>query len=269
MCGRWWRFKAVISLGYGSRFGGILSWVIATNKNVIYFTQYVAIASTSNICFWINFRQAHQRGSADEDKDVSIIKPSNDQQLNAITPLTKAQYQDFRSQLNTGDLIFASGNYAFSRAIRRVTRSIWSHVGLIVCTHDRVLVLESIELVGVRLAPLSKYLDQYEGQQPYNGRLVVARRLDIDAAQAQQAVCFGLDALTKPYDHLEIASIVYRALRKKPRRYDPDDHTYLCSELVYHAFAHAHIQVDADAQGFVSPQNIWQHPKIEVLARLL
>lgn len=200
---------------------------------------------------------------------MSSVKPNNDQQLNAITALTKAEYQHYRQQLQTGDLIFASGNYAFSRAIRHVTRSIWSHVGLIVCTHDRVLVLESIELVGVRLAPLSKYLDQYDGNQPYNGRLVVARRLDIDATQAQQAVCFGLDALTRPYNHLEIASIVYRAMRKKPRRYDPDDQTYLCSELIYHAFQSANIAVDADAQGFVSPQNIWQHPKMELLTRLL
>jgi hypothetical protein len=200
---------------------------------------------------------------------MSLQKPISNAELDALTCLTPSQYQQLRTQLRTGDLIFASGNYAFSRTIRYVTRSIWSHVGLIVCTHDRVLVLESIELVGVRLAPLSKYLGGYDQDQPYDGRMVIARRDDISPEQANQAICFGLDALTRPYNHREIASIVYRALRKQARPIDADGHTYLCSELVYYALKHAQVQVQPDRQGFISPHNLWEHPCVEVLARLL
>src|SRR4051794_39918589 len=83
-------------------------------------------------------------------------------------------YADVRARLRSGDLLFCSGNYLLSRAIRKSTRSPWSHVAVVLAIReiDRVLLLESVEDVGVRLAPVSSYLDDYAGGQPYEGLLV-------------------------------------------------------------------------------------------------
>ena len=54
----------------------------------------------------------------------------------------------------------------FSKAIQKFTCSVWSHVGMIYRdpTLKRVFILESETLIGVRLAPLSKYLRDYHGK---------------------------------------------------------------------------------------------------------
>ncbi|MQM32499.1 MAG: hypothetical protein CRU78_19210, partial [Candidatus Accumulibacter phosphatis] len=49
----------------------------------------------------------------------------------AIARLPILDYDQVRDQLRTGDIVFCSGTYFFSQAIRWFTRSVWSHVGII------------------------------------------------------------------------------------------------------------------------------------------
>jgi hypothetical protein len=76
-----------------------------------------------------------------------------------IKALPVIPYPDLRAQLKSGDLMFASGDYLVSQAIQEVTASPWSHVGIVFYLQniDRMLLLESVEDMGVRFAPLSKY----------------------------------------------------------------------------------------------------------------
>jgi Permuted papain-like amidase enzyme, YaeF/YiiX, C92 family len=163
-----------------------------------------------------------------------------------------------RPQLRTGDLLFASGNYQFSRTIQKVTQSLWSHVGMIVLMHGRVLLLESNELVGVRLIPLSRY-----------GCVVLARRNDMDEQTAMQAVRAGVDELTRPYNHTEIMNIVYRVATDQIREHTEHPHTYICSELVHYCLAQANLPVQVDVRGFISPHNLWNQPEVALLGRVL
>ena len=73
-----------------------------------------------------------------------------------ILGYTPVKYEDIRNTLKTGDLVFCSGNYLFSRLIQRFTKSLWSHVGMVYydTALDRMLILESEKLYGVRFAPL-------------------------------------------------------------------------------------------------------------------
>ena len=50
-----------------------------------------------------------------------------------------------------------------------MTDSPWSHVGVVfwLKSIQRVLLLESVESIGVRFAPLSKYLSDYKKGKPY------------------------------------------------------------------------------------------------------
>lgn len=191
------------------------------------------------------------------------------------TPISKSEiknlpvtnYSKLRPNLMTGDLLFASGDYLVSKAIQSVTKSPWSHVGIIfkIEALDRVLLLESVEDMGVRFAPLSKYVENYEAGRPYRGPLVAARISGFPQKQAANLATFGIDELTQPYDKDEIAKILARVALGKGR--SSRDREYICSELVYECFERAGKVFQHDKRGFISPENIWADAEVTTLAR--
>ena len=76
-----------------------------------------------------------------ESKDIKAL---------SITP-----YQELRTKLKSGDLLFASRDYLVSKAIQKMTDSPWSHVGIVfkLDSIDLMLLFESVEDMGVRFAP--------------------------------------------------------------------------------------------------------------------
>lgn len=186
-----------------------------------------------------------------------------------IKALQVIPYQNIRSKLKSGDLLFASGDYLLSKAIQRFTASPWSHVGIVFKLErlDRILLLESVEDMGVRFASLSKYLTDYEDGKPYDGRVVLARSRDVNAEIVHGIAKFGINELTRPYDKDEIAKIMARialGLGKKER-----DREYICSELVYECFSHAGREFAYNPKGFVSPEDIWIDGKVSLVCRIL
>lgn len=187
-----------------------------------------------------------------------------------IKALPIATYnKDLRAKLKSGDLLFASGDYLISKAIKYATKSPWSHVGILFILEniDRILLLESVEDVGVRFAPLSKYLSDYEYGKPYEGQLVLARYNDINEKAVGELARCGIDKLARPYDKHEIAKILARVtlgIGKKKR-----DREYICSELVYECFSNAGKEFSYDNCGFISPENIWQDNNVSIFQRIL
>ena len=198
--------------------------------------------------------------------------------INMATPLSKKQieqlplhpYDAMREDLQTGDLVFCSGSYFFSKAIQRFTHSVWSHVGMIYKdpTLERVFVLESETLIGVRLAPLSKYLRDYHGKnRPYKGNIVVAGGLPpIDKNKLNHAISYGMDELTKPYDNFEIVRIGFRILFRVTRR--TRDRKYICSELVYDCFEGIGVPFSLSDE-YVSPDDIWLDEQVQPQYRIM
>lgn len=194
------------------------------------------------------------------------------------TPLTKKQiqqlplhpYENMRDDLQTGDLVFCSGSYFFSHAIQQFTRSVWSHVGMIYKdpTLQRVFILESETLIGVRLAPLSKYLRDYHGKnRPYKGNMVVARvHPAIEEQKLNHAISYGMDELTKPYDNFEILRIGFRILFNVSRR--TRDRKYICSELVYDCFDRIGVPFNLRDE-YVSPDDIWLDEQVQPQYRIM
>lgn len=178
-------------------------------------------------------------------------------------------YLDLRENLKSGDILFASGDYLISKAIQKMTNSSWSHVGIIfrLDTIGRILLLESVEDMGVRFAPLSKYLKDYQDGKPYKGQLVVARCEDITSETIKGLSIFGIDELTQPYDKDEITKIMARitlGLGRKER-----DREYICSELVYECFLYAGKEFAYNPKGFISPEDIWIDKKLSLIGRIL
>ncbi|MBW9265003.1 MAG: hypothetical protein K1563_05610 [Candidatus Thiodiazotropha sp. (ex. Lucinisca nassula)] len=186
-----------------------------------------------------------------------------------IEHLQVQPYSVMRDELQTGDLVFCSGSYFFSQAVQKFTKSVWSHVGMIYKdpTLERVFVLESETMIGVRLAPLSKYLRDYHGRnRPYKGNIVIAR-VDppVDKQKLNQAISYGMDELTKPYDNFEIIRIGIRILFKISRR--TRDRKYICSELVYDCFDSVGVPFNLRDE-YVSPDDIWQDDQVQPQYRI-
>ena len=187
-----------------------------------------------------------------------------------IQRLKPQLYETVRDELRSGDLVFCSGSYIFSGLIQRFTRSVWSHVGMIYRdeTLGRIFILESETGIGVRLAPLSKYLRDYHGRRhPYKGQMVVAQvQPAIDEAQVKRAISFGMDELTKPYDNFEILRIAMRIMLRIGRR--TRDRKYICSELVNDCFRQAGVRFHL-IDNYVSPDDIWRDAAVQMRWRIL
>lgn len=187
-----------------------------------------------------------------------------------IKALPVEGYEAARERLRSGDLVFCSGSYFFSGLIQKFTRSVWSHVGVVYRDDnlERIFVLESETMIGVRLVPMSKYLRDYHGRnRPYKGQIVVGRVApELDASRVRQAISFGMDELTRPYDNFEIVRIALRILFRIGRR--TRDRKYICSELVYDCFRKAGVSFKLGDK-FVSPDDIWRDSSVKVLGRLL
>ena len=182
-----------------------------------------------------------------------------------IGKLPVVPYSKIRKEFQTGDLLFASGNYVISKLIRKFTKSPWSHVGIIfpVSSPGGALLLESVEDRGVSFLPLGRYLFNYHRGRPYNGPLVIARVKGLKKKNADKLGQFGIDEFARHYDHSEIARIVAGRGRKTR------DNEYICSELVYECFLRAGIEFKYDKRGFISPANIWEDERVELMGRVV
>lgn len=179
-------------------------------------------------------------------------------------------YEDIRDNLKTGYLFFSSGSYLFSRVIQSLTRSVWSHVAIIYKDEElkRVLVLEAEPYIGIRLAPLSKYLRDYQGRRkPYKGQIVISKlNFDLEKEKLNRGISFGLDELTSPYDNVEIMRIMTRILFRMGK--SSKNRNYICSELVRDAFAESGVEFRLN-DTYISPEEIWKDERVQMLYRLL
>lgn len=187
-----------------------------------------------------------------------------------IKRLPVLAYDGLRDVLRSGDLVFCSGSYVFSGFIQKFTGSVWSHVGIIYRDEalGRVFILESETGIGVRLVPLSKYLRDYHGRRrPYRGQVVIGRlEPGLQPEQAQRAVSYGMDLLTRPYDNWEIIRIAMRILFRVGRR--TRDRKYICSELVDECFRATGIRFTRP-DNYISPDDIWRNANVAVQGRVL
>ena len=123
-------------------------------------------------------------------------------------------------------------------------------------------------MIGVRLAPLSKYLKGYHGKnRPYRGNIVVARvQPKINEGKLNQAISYGMDELTKPYDNFEIIHIGFRILFSASRR--TRDRKYICSDLVYDCFDKIGVPFNLRDE-YVSPDDIWLDGQVQPQYRIM
>ena len=174
-----------------------------------------------------------------------------------------------------------SGSGIFSRMIQAGTKSAWSHVGFVMRLDDidRVMVLESVEPIGVRTVPLSKYLTDYDNEgNPYPGGLAIARHdafaSKATAAKLQKFGQFAVDLFGYPYDKREISKIAARIaashlpFSSKDKRALKRDQEYICSEYAWECYKEIGIRIEHDKRGFVSPADFARSKEVKLQAVL-
>lgn len=197
--------------------------------------------------------------------------------IKKLPKLPLRDYDKVRRDIRSGDLLFCSGGYVFSRMIRKATGSIWSHVGIVWRLEeiDRVMLMESVESHGVRLIPLSQYVSDYcASGAGYKGDLLIGRHADFDPDRHMNPMAaFAVDLLSYPYDGDEKLRIAARigmsavgmsrseaALKR--------DREFICSEFVWECLASVGIDVEGDRKGFIAPADFARDPKVRAMFRL-
>ncbi|MBI4402108.1 MAG: hypothetical protein HY581_10820 [Nitrospirae bacterium] len=174
-----------------------------------------------------------------------------------------------RPRLKSGDLLFASGNYLFSKLIKWVSHSMWSHVGIIFRAPqpvDRLVVLESVEVYGVRAVPLSKYLSDYGYGGPYKGSVYIAEfTTGVPAEMLPHMTQAGCDRLGRRFGNRDILRVLMRLIFRLPVK--PTANEITCSELVRDCFAASGI-VFRQRDQFVAPEHIASDRRVEFRFRI-
>lgn len=188
-------------------------------------------------------------------------------------------YATVREEVRTGDLILCSGDSLFSRLIRWATKSPWSHVAIAFRDDsiNRVMVVESVEKIGVRVVPLSAFLSQdSNGRKPYPGRLMLARHTTFTAQATPEAmkamITFAFDRLGAPFDPREITRIGLRIAMgrlnlRMPKPLNPVNE-YICSEFVAKCYDRVGIKIPWDGLGFIGPNDIADAPQVVAVAQI-
>jgi Permuted papain-like amidase enzyme, YaeF/YiiX, C92 family len=184
-------------------------------------------------------------------------------------------YDRFRPLARDGDIMLCSGSAVFSTLIQKATGSIFSHVGFVMWLRsiDRLMVLESVESIGVRTVPISNYLSDYSGSgKPYPGRVLIARHDDVAGAPPSPDFSrYAIDRFGYPYDKDEIiriaAHIAGRGLLAGGNLQDARE--YICSEYAAACFRSLGIAIRQQDPGFVAPSDFAADPKINGVAVVL
>ena len=195
----------------------------------------------------------------------------------ALRTLPALDAADIEAQICDGDLLLCSGEHAFSRLIRWATKSPWSHIAMAMRADaiGRVMVLESVEKIGVRTVPFRTFAFGDEGMRPYPGQIVLARHATVAAApreQIRQLADFAVDQLGDPFDPVEVLRIAARITLGKLDQKTPAlfkrRGEYICSEYLAACLDQIDVHPPWDGRGFIAPCDFAADPDVSAIAQV-
>lgn len=193
-----------------------------------------------------------------------------------LANLPTLNYEETKKQIKTGDILLCSGSSLFSKLIQGATKSQWSHVGFLIQVEqiERIMVMESVESIGVRTISLRNYFTDYNGSgKSYPGDILIARHQQFTEVNIDFFANEAIDFLGYPYDTEAILRIAGR-LGMKAFGFSPHSEAikphreFICSEYVYACFKAAGIAIPYDPLGFIAPCDFARCKDIAPIARL-
>ena len=204
----------------------------------------------------------------------------------AILQQAPTPYSQARPLIRNGDIALFKGKEPFSQLIQTFTKGPFSHVGLIwrMDDIDRVMLLESVDQLGVRLIPLSTKLNGNgtETNKPYTGQLVIARHRDFpvgianaghdDNQKFRDMTKYAVDRVGSPYSARDIAGIAARIMVGFAQVTEAEnlvpDGSYICSEYAWECYKQIGIDIPFNAEKFIAPNDFARAEKVDFVARV-
>jgi len=185
-------------------------------------------------------------------------------------------YNSIRNEIRSGDILLASGSSTFSALIQHASKSIWSHVGFILRLDeiDRIMLLESVESIGVRTVPLSSYVNNYNGSgNSYDGRLLIARHENFPSQSIVDLSQRAVDLFGYPYSTEDIVKIATRIGMRalglaKDHPLITANKAYICSEYVYECYKSIGVEISYDKNGYIAPADFANDMYINAICEL-
>jgi len=181
-------------------------------------------------------------------------------------------YKTIRHHIRSGDILLCSGSSTFSTLIQKATGSVWSHVGFVlrVDAIGRIMVLESVESIGVRAIPLSNYVRDYNASGlGYPGRLLLARHQDVKEENIAKLSRSAVDFLGYPYGKEEIIRIAARiglhSLGYNTEASLAPQREFICSEYAQACFQSIGVNIDYNRLGFIAPADFATHSRVDLI----
>lgn len=167
-----------------------------------------------------------------------------------------ASYEtEARAEFREGDVLCFRGRGFVSWCIRQLTRSVYSHAGMVFLYEDRVYCLEAVGH-GVRLVLMSQLMRRYEGGIDYF-------EVDAGAPARDAALSFGFRQLGKLYDTAGIARFLWMLLTRAAQKARRDE-DWFCSELVAAAFREAGTALVDIPDSYTSPSDLAQSERLKL-----
>lgn len=169
-------------------------------------------------------------------------------------------YEETRGQFSEGDLLCFRGRGFLSGVIRLVTRSAYSHVGLVHLFEGHVYCLEAVAS-GVRLCRMSEEVRRYEGGIDYFEVLSAGEK------ERRGAVGFAFQQLGKPFDFVGLARFFVRIVFHARLKARADDR-FFCAELVARAYAGQGLRFAERPATWTSPSDLAASSEVRLLFRI-
>jgi uncharacterized protein YycO len=173
----------------------------------------------------------------------------------------KVSYPDVRERFTTGDLLCFRSKDLDGTLVRVLTRSDYSHVGLVYVFEGRVYCLEAVT-AGVRLVLMSRRARDYHGGIDY---------FRIPAATEEQrrgALSFAFEQLGSRYNMPGIGLFLWFLLSGNKEKVRAR-HGWFCSEIVAEAYRRQGLQLaQHSAARYTSPGALAASDRVELAFRL-
>ena len=204
----------------------------------------------------------------------------------AVLTAAATPYSQARALIQNGDIALFHGDEPFSKLIETFTDGPFSHVGFVwrMDDIDRVMLLECVDQLGVRLIPLSTKINGNgtPSNPPYTGKLVIGRRRDFpigiagadhpDNGKFRDMTKFAVDRVGCPYSAHDIAGIAARIMVgfagvTAAKDLAPDG-SYICSEYAWACYDRVGVQIPYNAEKFIAPNDFARDPLVDFVAHV-
>ena len=174
----------------------------------------------------------------------------------------KVIYREVRKDFKDCDILLFKGKSFYSRVMEWVTHSEYSHSGMVIWWHERLMVMD-VTAKGVIVQPLSRKLKGYKGEVDWFGS-----KKEIHGKERVKMVIFAQEELGKAYALWRVIWLGIKLLLKiklSAKDYKHSPARLYCAEYVSETYESIGLDLDIHVAGRnTTPGDIAKSPLLEM-----